>query len=92
MKKLIVALLTKQSMLRSGAKKMFLGVLLSVAALSVAASPALAEKQEFCQTVAKNHKAGADAKKLGMTPDELDSRIMLFVMNLIHLNSSTISA
>lgn len=65
-------------------KNFLVALLLSVAALTVSASPALAEKQEFCQTVAGNWQAGADARKLGLSEDELDARIMIFVMNLIN--------
>lgn len=64
--------------------KTFLAVILTAfLSFSVQASPAQQEKRAFCETVAKNYEAGAEAKKGGMTADELEGRIMMFAMNLI---------
>jgi hypothetical protein len=63
-------------------KKVLIGLLLSVAALTASASPAQAEHRQFCEQVANNYKAGADAKKLGMPADEIQSRLFMFIMTL----------
>ena len=70
-------------MLTSCVKKGLLALFLACGLMAAQASPAQQEKQAFCETVAKNYKAGADAKQLGMSPEDLEARIMMFVMNLI---------
>jgi hypothetical protein len=71
-------------MLKSCVKKALLASFLSLGLVASAmASPHTQEKQAFCETVAKNYKAGVDAKKLGMTEDELESRIVMFAMGLL---------
>jgi hypothetical protein len=63
--------------------KVFLISLMLFFAASVSASPHQQEKLEFCKSVAGNYKAGQDAKKLKMPQDELESRLVMFVMGLI---------
>jgi hypothetical protein len=61
-----------------------LAVVLLGLAFGAHGSPAQSEKLEFCKTVAGNYKAGADAKKLGMPQDELEGRLMVFIMGLMN--------
>lgn len=58
-------------------------IVLSVLAFSAHGSPHQQEKLEFCKSVAGNYKAGSDAKKLKMAPEELESRLVMFVMGLL---------
>ena len=65
-------------------KNTILAVLLCLGlTASSMASPAQQEKQAFCEMVAKNYKAGVEAKQMGMSEAELESRIVMFAMNLI---------
>jgi len=72
--------MTVKSKIMAVIASLLLAFSLSVPAL---ASPAQQEKVQFCETVAKNWQAGADARKLNMTVEELESRIVVFAMNLL---------
>jgi hypothetical protein len=63
-------------------KSLVLSLMLFFAA-SVSASPHQQEKLEFCKTVAGNYKAGQDAKALKMPQDELEARLLAFMMGLM---------
>lgn len=47
------------------------------------ASPAQAERSEFCKHVPSNVQAGADAKRLGMTEDDLNDKLFQYVMGVL---------
>lgn len=64
-------------------KKVIIAACAALLLTSVQASPAQQEKLEFCKSVAANYVAGTDAKKLKMPADELESRLVMFVMGLI---------
>lgn len=64
--------------------KLLLSAVLTASLLTGAqASPAQQEHREFCEQVANNYKAGADAKKLKMPVEELESRLLMFIMGLL---------
>lgn len=68
-------------------RKLTLGLLLSVAALSASALPPGITKPEFCEVVAKNVRDGFEAKS-DTKPEDLDQGLFIYAVRLHNMGFS----